>query len=603
MNSVIPDSVFTNTISQVRLCNYGNNVAPIDTSHYNNFFKERDDEKMETQQLRALYDAEIDARNGNFFCCRNDILMADIDNKNKEIFKIITSMTDNKSNTNRNNTIIVTLDNNVDDYNIKNSCGDNILICLCRNYFYVPLEHCINKYFEKFSQKIIREFVFFMFSHHVEEHIFELVINKCSSETINMKDSLGRSIIMTAIDNSRFIDILIKSNKVDMTSTNIYGLNPLMYALKKQNFVIMHKILTYVLTLDTKQYILNQKNKINENILHISLLEKYTYINVIKMFLETKSININAQNNDGKTPLYLAIEKNNLDIVELLLEESTIDINISDNFMKSPLMVAYENNFYDIVFMLLARDDININFQNVLGETIVLKSYAKKYADKNIYGLENLFNFPQFSDSNYAAFPSCFDECIIQKDNKNDIVDKINGFNNQKFAFHKNNDDNTLNEVIIYKILDHQVTDLDKSDIYGNTPFLLIVDNLDIESFNQLCNSKNFVSKDYHIDLVERKLSKLKVQFDNIKEKNLIKLLDKSSMDELDNVSRCTQDSAEIINICESEKIYNDCNSVVKPVYPLIKCPDLDTKTLESQYNILSYFLRKLQSFEKNNVC
>ena len=105
-----------------------------------------------------------------------------------------------------------------------------------------------------------------------------------------------------------------------------------------------------------------QKNDINNKSAFFELYKR-DYYSFVKLFLDKDTNIINYKNDDGKTALYLAVEKGNVDIVKLLLSCNKLDINITNNG-KTALFLAVEKENAEIVKLLLTHDKIKVNIIN-----------------------------------------------------------------------------------------------------------------------------------------------------------------------------------------------------------------------------------------------
>jgi ankyrin repeat protein len=74
-------------------------------------------------------------------------------------------------------------------------------------------------------------------------------------------------------------------------------------------------------------------------------------IDIVKLLLERKDIDINIKDNDGWTTLIFASEYGEIDVIKLLLEREDIDINIKNNNGWTALIFALHDNI-DIVNLL-----------------------------------------------------------------------------------------------------------------------------------------------------------------------------------------------------------------------------------------------------------
>jgi len=77
-------------------------------------------------------------------------------------------------------------------------------------------------------------------------------------------------------------------------------------------------------------------------------------VHVISLLLQHNA-NVNAQDNDGLTPLAIACQRGNYFAVERLLQEEKVDIAVKDNKRSTALHEACENGTGKIVELLLKR--------------------------------------------------------------------------------------------------------------------------------------------------------------------------------------------------------------------------------------------------------
>lgn len=86
---------------------------------------------------------------------------------------------------------------------------------------------------------------------------------------------------------------------------------------------------------------------------------------------------IDVQDKDGRTPLMIAVQKNNLELATLLMEKGA-NLNIRDNTMLSPWLCAGANGFHRILEKALAFSP-DLKSVNRFGGTVLLPSSEKGY--------------------------------------------------------------------------------------------------------------------------------------------------------------------------------------------------------------------------------
>ena len=90
---------------------------------------------------------------------------------------------------------------------------------------------------------------------------------------------------------------------------------------------------------------------------------------ITKLLLDSADVDVNAKNDDGKTPLTRAASLGNEAMVMMLLNQANIQINDQDNIGRTPLMEAILMPHEKIVRSFLDRDEIQVNLQDNDGQT------------------------------------------------------------------------------------------------------------------------------------------------------------------------------------------------------------------------------------------
>ena len=90
---------------------------------------------------------------------------------------------------------------------------------------------------------------------------------------------------------------------------------------------------------------------------------------VVDLLLKEKDIDVNQADQDGHTPLHIAVLMENCKAVELLLGHEGIQIDLANEYGETPLILASEWGHLEIAKLLLGAGDINVNQADVDGYT------------------------------------------------------------------------------------------------------------------------------------------------------------------------------------------------------------------------------------------
>ena len=114
-------------------------------------------------------------------------------------------------------------------------------------------------------------------------------------------------------------------------------------------------------TFDSRMKESQPKTTAQEEKMLLSAAESGDIILVKQLLNGQTELDINAFDEDGKTPLFLAAWNGQDNTVQLLMGNSKCDINRSDNMGWTPLQAASHRGFNSIVEMILkdARTDVN----------------------------------------------------------------------------------------------------------------------------------------------------------------------------------------------------------------------------------------------------
>ena len=160
---------------------------------------------------------------------------------------------------------------------------------------------------------------------------------------------------------------------------------------------------------------------------------------------------INNQNENGYTPIYLTILSNNIQALKELLTLGA-DLNIPNNLNETPLYLSVKINNFD-AFLILLKYNADCNIQNIKGDTplhLAIHKKEKKFIEillKNNSN-PNIQNFTLGQAPVHLAVINKLDEEILKliKKSKGNIFHIKDKLNKTPFDYAKEfNDENYLN--------------------------------------------------------------------------------------------------------------------------------------------------------------
>lgn len=103
---------------------------------------------------------------------------------------------------------------------------------------------------------------------------------------------------------------------------------------------------------------------------NMDLLEavKNRNLSEVNDLLSSNNVDVNVRDEDGKTPLHIAVINKDMGIINDLLSSDNIDINSQDNAGKTPLLYAYD---LDLINRLLSIPNIDENIPDNTGRRFI----------------------------------------------------------------------------------------------------------------------------------------------------------------------------------------------------------------------------------------
>ena len=160
---------------------------------------------------------------------------------------------------------------------------------------------------------------------HNTKEMFDKLINDPRIDK-SLIDGKGISLLSPIYSDSALFSKLIRMKEIDLNVISEDGYTPIHYA-------IMHKnmdCLLYLLSCNRINVPINYRTKNGSSFLHVAASVKSAYF---FNFFAKKGIDINCQDNDGRTPLMILIGQSSpiSPLWDSLLKRKKLNINLQDN--------------------------------------------------------------------------------------------------------------------------------------------------------------------------------------------------------------------------------------------------------------------------------
>ena len=198
---------------------------------------------------------------------------------------------------------------------------------------------------------------------------------------VNITNNNGDTALIRAIceDETEKAAELIRCPNIDLSIRENSGNGDALYwAWNKDNEAIMDMLIAH------PDIDINAKYDDDRTLLTLTIIcDADPYI---EEFFSNPNLDVNIQDNYGKTALMHAVDNSNvsLDTVRELLKHPKIDVNVQDNNGDTAIIIAIENEFDATVAQLLKRDDIDLTIEGELGTALDIAK-RKDTIDENIF--------------------------------------------------------------------------------------------------------------------------------------------------------------------------------------------------------------------------
>ncbi|WP_419241022.1 ankyrin repeat domain-containing protein [Cardinium endosymbiont of Nabis limbatus] len=169
----------------------------------------------------------------------------------------------------------------------------------------------------------------------------------------------GYNALQLAVRNDRkdLVQLLLQAG-----ATYESGTSPLLMAIKRQNFPIVQLLLQ-------QEEMVETRDKKGYTELHWAI--RQNVVAIFRALLKSGRFNVNAQADNGATPLHLiaANKRSKSKLLKALLDAPLLEVNVQDCTGSTPLHYAVATNHLKAVNGLLRYASIDVNLQNNLGQT------------------------------------------------------------------------------------------------------------------------------------------------------------------------------------------------------------------------------------------
>ena len=191
------------------------------------------------------------------------------------------------------------------------------------------------------------------------EQSAQLLIN--AGADINASDNGQWTALHTAAGKGHhhIVDALIKAPNINLNVRNAHGYTPLYVAVdrgREQSARLLINAGADINISDNNQW----------TALHWAAY--YGYIKIVDALIHVPNVNLNSRNEQGYTPLHVAVMSGMKESVRLLIEVGA-DINITNNNQWTALHRAAYYGYNNIVDMLIHTPHVNVNLRNEYGQT------------------------------------------------------------------------------------------------------------------------------------------------------------------------------------------------------------------------------------------
>ena len=281
------------------------------------------------------------------------------------------------------------------DPEIQTKCGETpLILACCKNSNIEVIEYLIKAAKVNIEARDIDDMTPFLRAcsyGHFDNAMF-LTQNGCK---IDVKDHNGKNALHFAArwNCSDIINYLIKLRTFDINVRDIHSQTPLHYACKYCDMQLPLLLLSIGADI-------NAQDEDGKTPLHCLISRGINIDSLIQSCLHTpKNINVNIKDKYGKTPLYCACERKDLTNVKILLVKTGADPEIPNNKGITPIILVASNPYSEVTLKPLI-DKANYNKSHQIGsKTCSLHIASERFSTKSLSILRSLLENGYDKDS------------------------------------------------------------------------------------------------------------------------------------------------------------------------------------------------------------
>ena len=283
-----------------------------------------------------------------------------------------------------------------------NNTGDTSLIYALNNDFADIAQDIINNNKNNSTINKQGDTAFFHAIIKCDENLAKDIFSKGESNFELINSNNDSSLILSLTNNLYSLSyLLIKyGSKEFVKHTNQNFDNALFLCMNKGQWHLVHEII------EKKYYDINTQNIEGDTTLFLSINFGVEEL-CLKMFDDNEDdIDVNVINNDGNTLLMCAVICGMRKLSEKILKKINIhNLNFQNKHLDNILMICINLKYFELVDKILDFEDIDINIINKYGDTplILLLNEGKIELCKKILKIENNIYIDHISDSGLCA--------------------------------------------------------------------------------------------------------------------------------------------------------------------------------------------------------